>query len=169
MTGSKVIFGRDRRRRIGGGVAICASLAMLLSACWIAPAAASDTLSGPHVFGWGFNSPASVSSDGSHVWVANGIGNSVTELNAATGALVQVISGSKYKFKHPVAVSSDGSHVWVTNRDGDSVTELAAATGALVQVISGSRYGFGLPQAISSDGTDVWVANADQSITGFPA
>jgi DNA-binding beta-propeller fold protein YncE len=47
---------------------------------------ASDALSGPHVFGWGFNSPISVSSDGTHVWVANSNGHSVTELDATTGA-----------------------------------------------------------------------------------
>jgi hypothetical protein len=53
----------------------------------------------------GFDGPAVVSSDGTHVWVAskdNNInnpaayefGNSVTELNAATGALAKVITGS---------------------------------------------------------------------------
>lgn len=43
---------------------------------------------------YGFDSPNAVSSDGTHVWVANLDGNSVTELDALTGALVQVISGS---------------------------------------------------------------------------
>jgi hypothetical protein len=41
-------------------------------------------LSGPHVFGWGFDFPGAVSSDGSHVWVADDINNSVIELNAST-------------------------------------------------------------------------------------
>jgi hypothetical protein len=148
---------------------------MLLPACFLlqafslATAAASDALSGPHVFGWGLSLPISDSSDGTHVWAANSFGSSVTELDAATGALVQVISGSSDGFSHPDAISSDGTHVWVANR-GDSVTELSAATGALVQVISGSSYGFDEPDAIASDGTDVWVANVGgQSVTGFPA
>jgi DNA-binding beta-propeller fold protein YncE len=92
------------------------------------------------------------------------------ELDAATGALVQVISGSSYGFDNPAGIASDGTHVWVTNESGDSVTELDAATGALVHVLGGPRYGFDDPAGIASDGTDVWVANtADQSITGFPA
>ena len=87
-------------------------------------------------------------------------GDSVTELNAATGALVQVMSGPSYGFSHPRAISSDGSHVWVANFGGHSVTELDAATGALVQVIRGSSYGFDSPWGISSDGSHVWVTNS---------
>ena len=112
--------------------------------------------------GYGFSDPVAISSDGTHVWVANFDGNSVTELSASTGALVQVISGSSYGFDAPDAISSDGTDVWVANADGNSVTELSASTGALVQVISGSSYGFNGPDAISSDGTHVWVANRRQ-------
>src|SRR5215467_9623270 len=147
-----------------------ALLTMLLPACFllqafcIATAAASDALSGPHVFGWGLSLPISDSSDGTHVWVANFGGNSVTELDAATGALVRVIMGPQYGFNGAIAVSSDGTHVWVANRAGGtthqgSVTELDAATGALVRVIRGAQYGFNMPYAVSSDGTHVWVAN----------
>ena len=50
--------------------------------------------------------------------MANFDGNSVTELSASTGALVQVISGSSYGFDAPAAISSDGTHVWVANPDG---------------------------------------------------
>ena len=59
------------------------------------------------------------------------LGESVTELDAATGALVQVIHGSGYGFNTPVAVASNGTHVWVTSAGGDAVTELDADTGAL--------------------------------------
>ena len=126
--------------------------------------AKQDTLRGTHVFGWGFNSPGGVASDGTYVWVVDN--DSLTELNAATGALVKVITGSRYGFISPWAVSSDGTHVWVANKGNPqtgqdvSVTELNAATGALVQVISGPSYGFNDPDAVSSDGTHVWVANA---------
>ena len=63
---------------------------------------------------YGFDGPDAISSDGTHVWVANS-GNSVTELSASTGALVQVISGSGYGFDAPEAISSDGTDVWVAN------------------------------------------------------
>ena len=125
-------------------------------------------LSGVNVLGWGFNGPSGIASDGTHVWVAN-YGNSVTELSASTGALVKVISGSRYGFNGSGAVASGGGHVWVANLGGNSVTELSASTGALAKLISGSSYGFNSPLAIASDGTRVWVANGDgQSITEFP-
>ena len=94
----------------------------------------------------------------------------MTELDASTGALVQVITGFDAPNDEPLAISSDGTHVWVGNGLGDSVTELDAATGAVVQVISGPSYGFNGIFAISSDGADVWVANANgNSITELNA
>ncbi len=81
--------------------------------------------------------------------MANYSDNTVTELNASDGSLVQTI---------PVvdlsrAVSSDGTHVWVTSLE--TVTELNASDGSLVQTIL-----VGIDaQAVFSDGTYVWVAN----------
>jgi DNA-binding beta-propeller fold protein YncE len=70
-----------------------------------------------------------IASDGTHVWVANDSetnDGSVTELNAATGALVKVLSKSKDEFGFPDAIASDGTHVWVANGVGDSLTEFSA-------------------------------------------
>ena len=104
--------------------------------------------------------PHGVSSDGTHVWVVNGApsSNSVTELDASTGAVVQTIGvGSG-----PEAISSDGTHVWVVNEGGNSVTELDASTGAVVQTIGVGNF----PDAVSSDGTHVWVTNSgDNTVT----
>jgi DNA-binding beta-propeller fold protein YncE len=102
-----------------------------------------QVLSGPS---YKFAAPIAIASDGTHVWVANdspaGVGfghggNSVTELSAKTGDLVQVISGPSYGFNQPDAVASDGTHVWVANFYANTLTELSAKTASLVQVISG--------------------------------
>ena len=69
------------------------------------------------------------------LFVANEIGNSVTDFNAATGALVRVISGSPYQFEDPGSTALSGDDLFVEN--SGSLTELNAATGALVRVISG--------------------------------
>jgi len=131
--------------------------------------ASPSALSGVHVLGWGFSvpgpSPRTAPTSGSR----NSAGNSVTELSASTGALVEVILGAKYGFNGPSAISADGTHVWVVN-ENNSVTELSASTGALIKVISGSKYGFNVPDAVSSDGTRVWVANGDgNSVTELNA
>jgi hypothetical protein len=42
----------------------------------------------------GVQDPEAITSAGTHVWVANYVDNSVTELSASTGALVKVLSGA---------------------------------------------------------------------------
>ena len=71
--------------------------------------------------------------------MANGGGNSVTELTASTPALVRVISGSAYSFNDPDAMAVAGNDLFVANEWGNSLTVLDAATGGLVRVMSGSR------------------------------
>jgi DNA-binding beta-propeller fold protein YncE len=74
----------------------------------------------------GFNGSIAVTSDGTHVWVANSSGNSVTELSASAGGLVRVIFGRRYGFDHPDAIAPGGTHVWVANEGDQSVTEFSA-------------------------------------------
>jgi YVTN family beta-propeller protein len=97
------------------------------------------------------STPVGISSDGTHVWVVNPDGNSVTELSASSGSVTETIPVGHF----PFAVSSDGTHVWVANDGSNTVTELNASNGTLVQTIPVGVE----PDAISSDGTHVWVAN----------
>jgi hypothetical protein len=80
---------------------------------------------------YGFDSPQGITMDGTHVWIADGggdssSGGSVTELNAANGGWVRTLSGASYGFADPWAIAVDGTHVWVANHQGNSVTELPA-------------------------------------------
>ena len=67
-----------------------------------------------------YDAPGSLSSDGTHVWVTNAGGGTVTELDASTGAVVQTIPVGT----NPVGVSSDGTHVWVANDGSGTVSEI---------------------------------------------
>jgi YVTN family beta-propeller protein len=106
--------------------------------------------------------PSGISSDGTHVWVANYGDNTVSELDASTGAVIQTIPVGD----EPSGISSDGTHVWVTNLWDDTVSEIDASTGAVVQTITvGSE-----PYGVSSDGTHVWVANyGDNTVSELDA
>ncbi len=84
--------------------------------------------------------PGAVSSDGTHVWVANYTGNTVTELAASTGAVDQTIGVGSL----PRAISSDGTHVWVANTNDSTVTEIAASTGSVLQTIGVGRQPMGI-------------------------
>ena len=102
------------------------------------------------------SAPIAVSSDGTHVWVASGSENKVSEIEASSGTVVRTIAvGGRHE-----GVSSDGTHVWVANEEGENtVSEIEASSGAVIRTIAvGNR-----PTGVSSDGTHVWVANAFES------
>jgi hypothetical protein len=56
---------------------------------------AGGALAGINVIGWGFNTPDAMVLSGTDLFVANVDGNSVTEIDATTGALVRVVSCSR--------------------------------------------------------------------------
>lgn len=165
--GKRMPFGWDARVLTAGAL-VMASAAVVPAAGAAAAATAAATprtgaaRSGPHVFGWGFSFPASATVTGAHVWVASDLGDSMIELNTATGGLVRILKGQKFGFDAPDQSVFDGTHLWVVNDFGDSVTELNAATGAVVRVIR--KLGFSEPGGISSDGSHVWVTNGDTVI-----
>lgn len=116
---------------------------------------------------YGFAGPIAVAPDG-RLWVTNFDGDSVTVLNAATGA--PAVNGATYGFSLPRGTVSDGTYAWVANTGDNSVTELSATTGALIRALRGPRYRFNDPGAIAADGHRIWVANSGgNSVTEFPA
>ena len=97
----------------------------------------------------------------------NGLGGSVTKLNASTGASVWV--APEHKVDDPAAVAVAGNDVFVADGYGDSVTELNASTGALVRVFSAPAYKFDVPDAMAVAGGDLFVANyKGNSVTELP-
>ena len=60
--------------------------------------------------------------------MTNTYGNSVTEIDAASGHLVRVLAGPRYGFDHPSALTAYRGRIWVANSDASSVTELVTAS-----------------------------------------
>ena len=83
-----------------------------------------------------FNEPIAIAVSDNHVWVVNAKGNSITEIDASSGAVLRVISGAADHFDEPTAIAIGGNHVWVVNAKGNSVTELNAENGTLMRVIN---------------------------------
>jgi DNA-binding beta-propeller fold protein YncE len=106
-----------------------------------------------------FDAPSGLAFGGGHLWVTNRAGNSVTEINPATGAWIKTVRGSGYGFNRPTAIVSLGPDLFVTNQAG-SVSELRANDGAPIRSISGSEFGFVDPIAIAATGHTLLVLNA---------
>jgi hypothetical protein len=96
---------------------------------------------------------------GTHLWVTNQAGNSLTEIDTSNGSWLQTFHAAKYGFDQPVAIVKSGSDLFIANGSG-SVTEVAAKDGKLVRVISGDQYGFDNPVAIAHSGSTILVLNA---------
>ena len=137
---------------------------------FIAPNASATTASIPY-----FSAPDAIAVSGSDVWVANLLGNSVTEFNVSDGSLVRVINAKADRFHRPTGIAVGGSHVWVTNSNEElgmgttgyplakysSVTELNVSNGSLVRVINAKADKFLQPGPIAIGGSHVWVVNAN--------
>lgn len=112
-----------------------------------------------------FDGPSALASNGTDVWVANGAGNSVTELDATTGGVLRVLSAPRYGFQTPSAITYEASRLWVANEFGGprhvgSVTEISAKTGGLIRVVWGKRYGLHDPLAIAAGAGRIWVSSS---------
>ncbi len=124
-------------------------LVAVTAACCLAasPAAATEVINTIHVG----EAPYGVSSDGTHVWVANETEDTVSEIDASSGKVIDTIDVGL----GPFGVSSDGAHVWVTDAREDTVSEIEASTGKIINTIDVGND----PEGVSSDGTHVWVTN----------
>ena len=132
----------------------------LVAATLVAPPAAFATTGSVLTGGsYGFNYPHGVAFDGTHLWITNQGGDSVTEVNASDGSWVRTLSGGNYGFNVPYDIAFDGSHVWITNAGGRSVTEVNASDGSWVRTLSGGSYAFNSPYALAFDGSHLWVTN----------
>ena len=90
---------------------------------------------------YGFDAPNQVVFDGTHLWVANSGGSTLTEVNPSDGSVVQVLSG----FAGPQGMAFDGRHLWVANENDDLVTEINTSDGSFVRELYGTSYGFSAP------------------------
>jgi YVTN family beta-propeller protein len=101
-------------------------------------------------------SPQGVAFDGTNIWIANSVGNSVTKINKATGTTTTITTTSP-AMAGPSGVAFDGTNIWVTERTGNKVTRLNAAT----PTTNPAHFPVGLsPAGVAFDGTNIWVANS---------
>jgi len=115
-----------------------------------------------------FNGPNSITADGRHVWVLDGLDGrdgSVTELDARTGAFTRTLSSADYGFKatfnDTTGLIDDGTHVWVGNQN--SVTEISAGDGSFVGTlrVPASVNLHGWFTALVRAGTRLWAVTPD--------
>lgn len=100
------------------------------------------------------------------VWVANEDGDSLSAINAATGAVVTTISG--IESPHNVQVSPDGATVWAVSGHANAVVALDAAT---YELLGTAPTGASPAHVVlSPDGEQVLVTNSgDDTLSVYDA
>ncbi len=153
---------RHRRSSVGESrsaltAAVTATLATIGVLAIVASLLGSDVASAGQVGAADFNGPTGITTCGSHVWVTNVSGDSVTEFEASSGARDQIISSALNIFSEPTGIAANGTDLWVTNLSSDSVAELNCATGTSVRGITAGS--LSNPVAVAIGHAKVWVAS----------
>jgi len=96
---------------------------------------------------------------GGDIWVlSSGAGGTLTELRAATGSVVRVVSATA-QLDSPTAIASDGVHLWVANARGSRLVMLSASDGRLVRSVTSANVRLNRVTTIAVAHGCVWVAS----------
>jgi YVTN family beta-propeller protein len=111
------------------------------------------------------SSPRGLAFDGRYVWVANGLSGTVSRINTATSARLDIGTGAG-----PKGLAFDGRYMWVTNSAGNSVTKIDPVNGSVVANISlATSHLWGGPTCAAFDGTYLWVLGDGGFLTRIDA
>ena len=101
--------------------------------------------------------PQGIASDGTYLWVANFLVDTVSKIDPLTGSSTEFPTGDG-----PFEVAFDGTNIWVTNASENTVSKINPADGSTI-----ATFGTGTdPEGIAFDGTSIWVANhIDNSVS----
>lgn len=106
------------------------------------------------------DTPVAITSDGTHLWVANQAASHVSELNAATGAFDRILRARRASLDAVTSIAVADRTVWMARAGmGTLVIGVNSTTGRTVRC---SAHKFGFP-AVFSDGRHVWVVDRTES------
>jgi len=117
--------------------------------------------------GYGLNAPTAAAVVGSDLFVANEAGNSVSVLNASTGAHLATIAGPRFAFNRPTSIIALGRDLFVANGAADSVTEIDGRTRSLVRTIAGAQYQLSDPIALAAERGHLYVLSSRGVVTAI--
>ncbi|HXY43719.1 MAG TPA: hypothetical protein VEH29_06000 [Acidimicrobiales bacterium] len=159
---SQRVGGRSRRSLAAVVVMTAGLLVGALLAITPAGAAPRATQASSKRDVYGFNAPDAAAVTGNDLFVANKMGNSITEVGASDGAFMKVLEGAKYHLDEPSALLVLGKDLFVANAKA-GVTEIAVSNGALVRTYRGAKYFSGAIALATNGSGDLYVLNAGGS------
>jgi YVTN family beta-propeller protein len=102
--------------------------------------------------------PIYLAFDGANIWVPNLLSNSITVVQASSGAIVATISkDANNMLDGPLAASFDGERILVSNTSNNTVTVFKAADLSVIANVSTGS----LPGRACSDGINFWIPSSN--------
>jgi DNA-binding beta-propeller fold protein YncE len=147
------------------------SLALFGTMLWVATAnsiVGYDTRSGGLIVTdtYGIDRPAALAVSNGRLWVANAGDNSVTELDASTGAVLHNAQ-TGLNLSGPVSAAAGKATLWVASADSQAIAAISTQTGQVQQIIAGTPgHRLARPYAVALAGGALWVVSRrDNSVT----
>ncbi|MCH8844553.1 MAG: hypothetical protein IID61_16455, partial [SAR324 cluster bacterium] len=127
-----------------------------------------------------FKSPTGITSDGTNLYIADSGGNTIREIEIATGVVTTLAgsgafgsadgSAAEGSFFTPSGVVTDGVNVYVADTGNHKIRKVTIATGEITTLAgtgdtdsadgTGTAAGFHSPDRIASDGTYLYVSDS---------
>ncbi|MHB8454032.1 MAG: NHL repeat-containing protein [Acidiferrobacterales bacterium] len=129
-----------------------------------------------------FASPTGVTTDGTNLYVADAVNDTIRKIVIATGAVTTVAgqatvtgsadgTGSAATFYIPWRITTDGANLYIVDADNDTIRRIVLATGAVTTIAgqvgiqghadgTGSAATFYIPRDITTDGKSLYVMDA---------
>nr|WP_324257862.1 hypothetical protein [Cellvibrio fontiphilus] len=127
-----------------------------------------------------FYSPAGITTDGTHLYVADTNNHKIRKIEIATGVVTTLAgsgsigsadgTGTAARFSSPEGITTDGTHLYIADTWNHKIRKIVIATGVVTTLAGNYSYGsadgiglaasFDLPTGITTDGTNLYVADA---------
>lgn len=95
-------------------------------------------------------SPTAVGFDGSTIWVADSVANTVSRVERSSNSVSAVVEVGQ----QPTSIAFDGSFIWVANSAGNSISRIDPSSAVVTATVETPT-----PYDVAFDGTSIWVAN----------
>jgi len=122
-----------------------------------------------------FNNPYGITTDGTNIYVADTMNNSIRKIVIATGVVTTLAgpgavgNGALATFNNPFGITTDRTNIYVADTVNNMIRQIVIATGAVTtlagSVTSGAADGTGTsasfnnPYGITTDGINLYVAD----------
>lgn len=126
-----------------------------------------------------FDGPQGVTTDGTHLYVADTYNNKIRKIEIATGVVTTLAgngsdsdadgTGAAASFDSPRGITTDGTHLYVADSDNNKIRKIEMETGVVTTLAGNNSYGdddgtgaaasFNFPRGITTDGAYLYVAD----------